>query len=93
MPHIEHIQFRCINHEIDGIIARYISPLFQETEIQQKWDFRIYQHDRLPSDLPMIFSSKTDRSDPEQREFGIQIAESLKDLGAASHTIWNQLPA
>ncbi len=91
MSHIEHIQFRCLNHEIDEIIARYISPLLNEAGVQQKWDFRVYQHDRLPSDLLMTLTCKTDNPDPEQIEFGIQIVESLKDLGAASHTIWNQL--
>ncbi len=93
MPHIEHIQFRCISHEINEIIARYISPLLKEVQVQQEWYFRVYQHDRLPSDLLMTLTCKTDNPDPEQRGFGIQIAESLKDLGAVRHTIWNQLPA
>jgi hypothetical protein len=73
------------------IIARYISPLMKEVEAHQKWDFRIYQHDRLPSDLLIILTCKTDCSDVKQRDFGVQIAGSLKDLGAVSHETWDQL--
>ena len=91
MPRFEQIQFRSLSRDTNWIIEHYLSPLLQETEKQQQWDIRVYQHDRLPSDLLLTLSCKTDNMDPEQREFGIQIAESLKDLGAVSHTIWNQL--
>lgn len=89
----EHIQFRSLSLEIDEVIKRHISPLLKETEIQRQWDIRVYQHDRIPSDLLMTLTCKTGSTEPDQKELGIQIAESLKDLGAVSHTVWNQFTA
>ncbi|MBT4088135.1 MAG: hypothetical protein HOE30_06555 [Deltaproteobacteria bacterium] len=91
MPHIEHINFRCLDHEIEQIISAYITPLINEAEVQQNWDVKIFQHYHVPSDLLMTITSKIEMPDLAKSEFGIQIAENLKFFGAVSHLVWNQL--
>ncbi|MCG8339028.1 MAG: hypothetical protein MJE63_31345 [Proteobacteria bacterium] len=91
MAHLEVINIRCFDQDINKILSRYVKPLLSQSEVLKDWDIKVFRHYRLGMELSILLISKIRNFKVQKSDFGIQLADNLKPYGIVNHSAWEEL--
>ncbi len=91
MGHLEVVNIRCFDQDIDKILSRYVKPLLSQSDVLKNWDIKVFRHYRLGMELSIAIVSKCSRIKIQKSDFAIHLAENLKPYGVVNHSAWEEL--
>lgn len=91
MAHLEVINIRCFDRDIDSVLKRFIAPLLCQQEVTKDWEIKVYRHYRLDMEISISIVNKHGKQTSQKSDFGIQLVENLKPFGIVYHSAWEEL--
>ncbi len=91
MSHMEVINIRFFDQNIEQIVSRYITPVLRQDSVKENWDIKIMRHYRLHMEIAIMLVSKHQTDGLKKSVLGLQLVENLKFLGIINHSVWNEL--